>query len=148
MVVVSPETLIGYDNKARFWNPAGIAVKESGKLYVCDQGNGRVRIVNSRTLFCHASQIVQGVAEEIQIEQEDCAVRYIGEVHVHDLNLIGEGNEPDLVSPFGTCVSAKNSLELLVSDVRLGKISGVLDEEKTNYFGQLNELFCFIDWVY
>ena len=54
----------GHGNKARFRNPAGIAVKESGKLYVCDQGNGRVRVVNLRTLFCHASQIVQGDAEE------------------------------------------------------------------------------------
>ena len=33
-----------------------------------------------------------------------------------------------------------------MSDVRLGKIlsiSGVVDEEETNFVGQLNELFCF-----
>ncbi|CAH3114441.1 unnamed protein product [Porites lobata] len=50
-----PRHTNGYGNKARFRNPAGIAVKESGKLYICDQGNGRVRVVNLRTLFCHAS---------------------------------------------------------------------------------------------
>ena len=133
MVVVSPETPIGHGNKARFRNPAGIAMKESGKLYVCDQGNGRVRVVNLRTLS--ASQIVQGGAEESQSEQEDCAVRHIRKVHVHDLTLIFEGNEPDLVSPFGTCASAKDIVELFVSDVRLGKISGVVDEEETNFFG-------------
>ena len=41
-----PRHTNGHGNKARFRNPAGIAVKESGKLYVCDQGNGRVRAVN------------------------------------------------------------------------------------------------------
>ena len=136
----------GYGNKARFRNPAGIAVKESGKLYVCDQGNGRVRVVNLRTLFCHASQIVQGSAEESQSEEEDCAGRRIRKVHVHDLSLISEGNVPDLVSPFAICASAKGSVELFVSDVGLGKIfsiSGVVDDEETNCVGQLNELFCF-----
>ena len=136
----------GYGNKARFRNPAGIAVKESGKLYVCDQGNGRVRVVNLRTLFCHASQIVQGSAEESQSEEEDCAGRRTRKVHVHDLSLISEGNVPDLVSPFAICASAKGSVELFVSDVGLGKIfsiSGVVDDEETNCVGQLNELFCF-----
>ena len=135
----------GHGNKARFRNPAGIGVKESGKPYVCDQGNGRVRVVNLRTLFCHASQIVQGDAEESQSEEEDCAVRRIRKVHVHDVSLISEGNVPDLVSPFAICASAKDSVELFVSDVRLGKIfsiSGVVDEEETNCVGQLNELFC------
>ena len=136
----------GYGNKARFRNPTGIAVKESGKLYVCDQGNGRVRVVNLRTLFCHASQIVQGSAEESQSEEEDCAGRRFRKVHVHDLSLISEGNVPDLVSPFAICASAKGSVELFVSDVGLGKIfsiSGVVDDEETNCVGQLNELFCF-----
>ncbi|CAH3182784.1 unnamed protein product [Porites lobata] len=136
----------GYGNKARVRNPAGIAVKESGKLYVCDQGNGRVRVVNLRTLFCHASQIVQGSAEESQSEEEDCAGRRIRKVHVHDLSLISEGNVPDLVSPFAICASAKGSVEMFVSDVGLGKIfsiSGVVDDEETNCVGQLNELFCF-----
>ncbi|CAH3132554.1 unnamed protein product [Porites lobata] len=136
----------GYGNKARFRNPAGFAVKESGKLYVCDQGNGRVRVVNLRTLFCHASEIVQGSAEESQSEEEDYAGRRIRKVHVHDLSLISEGNVPDLVSPFAICASAKGSVELFVSDVGLGKIfaiSGVVDDEETNCLGQLNELFCF-----
>ncbi|CAH3167245.1 unnamed protein product [Porites lobata] len=141
-----PRHTNGYGNKARFRNPAGIAVKESGQLYICDQGNGRVRVVNLRTLFCHASQIVQGSAEESQSEEEDCAGRRIRKVHVHDLSLISEGNVPDLVSPFAICASAKGSVELFVSDVGLGKIfsiSGVVDDEETNCVGQLNELFCF-----
>ncbi|CAH3175052.1 unnamed protein product [Porites lobata] len=91
----------------------------SGKLYICDQGNGRVRVVNLRTLFCHASQIVQGSAEESQSEEElrrkNCAGRRIRKVHVHDLSLISEGNVPDLVSPFAICASAKGSVELFVS---------------------------------
>ena len=40
---------------------------------------------------------------------------------------------PDLVSPFVICASAKVSVELFVSDVRLGKIvsiSGVVDEKE------------------
>ena len=62
---------------------------------------------------------------------------------MHDLSLISEGNVPDLVSPFAICAPAKDSFELFVSDVRLGKIiSGVVDEEETNCVGQLNELFC------
>ena len=61
----------GHGNKATFRNRAGVAVKESGKLYVCKQGNGRVGVVNLRTLFCHASQTVQGDTEENQSEQED-----------------------------------------------------------------------------
>ncbi|CAH3162732.1 unnamed protein product [Porites lobata] len=141
-----PGHINGYGNKARFRNPAGIAVKESGKLYICDQGNGRVRVVNLRTLFCHASQIVQGSAEESQSEEEDCAGRRIRKVHVHDLSLISEGNVPDLVSPFAICASAKGSVELFVSDVGLGKIfsiSAVVDDDETNCVGQLNELFCF-----
>jgi len=102
--------------------------------------------VNLRTLFCHASQIVQGDAEESQGEEEDCAVRRIRKVHVHDLSLFSEGNVPDLVSPFAICAPPKDSVELFVSDVRLGKIfsiSGVVDEDETNCVGQLNELFCF-----
>ena len=89
-------------------------MKESGKLYVCEQGNGRVRVVNFRTLFCHASQIVQGDAEESQSEEKDYPVRRIREFHVHNLSLISEGNVPDLVSPFVICASAKDSVELFV----------------------------------
>ena len=118
-------------------------MKESGRLYVCEQGNGRVR-VNFRTFFCHAPQIVQGDAEESQSEKKDYAVRRILKFHVHDLSLISEGNVPDLVSPFAICASAKVSVQLFVSDVRLGQIffliSGV--EEEANCVGQLNELFC------
>jgi len=93
-------------------------VFESAKLYVCDQGNGRIRVVNLRMLFCYASQIVPQDAEENQSEEQDCAVRRIGKVHVHDLSLISEGNVPDLVSPFAICASAKDSIALFVSDVK------------------------------
>ena len=114
-------------------------MKESGKLYVCEQGNGRVRVVNFRTLFCHASQVVQGDAEESKSEEKNYAVR-------HYLSLISEGNVPDLVSPFVIFASAKYSVELFVFDVRLGRsfsIPDVVDEEEANSVGQLNELFCF-----
>ena len=50
------------------------------------------------------------------------------------------------MSPFAICASAKDSVELFVSDVPLGKIfsiSGVVDEEETDCVRQLNELFCF-----
>ena len=50
------------------------------------------------------------------------------------------------MSSFAICASAKDSVELFVSDFRLGKnisISGVVDEEETNCVRQLNELFCF-----
>ena len=50
------------------------------------------------------------------------------------------------MSPFVICASAKDSVELFVSDVRPGKIfliSGVVDEKEANCVGQLNELFCF-----
>ena len=95
-------------------------MKESEKLYVCEQGNERVRVVNFRTLFCRASQIVHGNAAESQSEVKDYTVSSIRKVHVHDLSLISEGNVPDLVSPFSICASAKDSVEPFVSDVRLG----------------------------
>lgn len=50
------------------------------------------------------------------------------------------------MSPFTIRASAKDSVQLFVSDVHFGKvfsISGVADEEETNCVGQLNELFCF-----
>ena len=42
------------------------------------------------------------------------------------------------MSPFVICASAKDSVELFVPDVRLGKIfsiSGVVDEEEANCVG-------------
>ena len=53
---------------------------------------------------------------------------------------------PDLVSLFAICASAKDTVELFVSDVHLGKIfsiSGVVVEEETNCVGKLNKLICF-----
>lgn len=104
-----------------------------------------------RTIFCHASQIVQADAEESQSNEEDCSVRRIRKVHVHDLSLISEGNVRDLVSPFATFASANDSFKLFVSDVRLRKIfsiSGVVGEEETNHVGQLMNCFVLIDLVY
>ena len=48
----------GRGSKARFKNPVGVAVREE-ELYVCDQGNGTIRVVNMGSLFCHASRIDQ-----------------------------------------------------------------------------------------
>mgnify|MGYP006896131821 CR=1 FL=1 len=79
-------------------------------LYVCDQGNGRIRVVNLQTLFCYACQIVQGDHEDSQSEEQDYTVRCIRKVHVDNLSLISEGNVPDLVSPFAICASAKDSV--------------------------------------
>ena len=110
-----------HGNEARFRNSVGIAVKESEKLYACDQENGRVRVVNLR-IFCHVSQIVQGDAEESQSEEEDCAVRRIRKVHVHDLSLVSAGNAPDLVSPFAICASAKDSVELFRQTFVLARV--------------------------
>ena len=103
-------------------------------------------VLRYRTLFRHASQIVQGDAEESQSEEKDYAVGRICKVHVCDLSLISEGNVPGLVSPFAICASAKDSVELFVSAFRLSKIfsiSGVVDEGETNCVWQLNELFSF-----
>ena len=50
------------------------------------------------------------------------------------------------MSSFVICASAKDSVELFVSDVRLGKIfsiSGVVNEEEANCVEQLYELYCF-----
>ena len=50
-----PERTNGRGSKVRFKNPAGVAVREE-ELYVCDQGNGTIRVVNMRSLFFHASR--------------------------------------------------------------------------------------------
>ena len=66
--------------------------------------------------------------------------------HASLISLISKSTAPDLVSPFAISASAKDSVELFVSDVSLGKIvsiSSVVDEEETSCVGQLNELFCF-----
>ena len=55
---VEPGHANGYGRKAKFRNPAGVVIIKE-QLYVCDQENGRVRVVNTRSLFCHASQISQ-----------------------------------------------------------------------------------------
>ena len=132
----------GRGSKARFKNPAGVAVREE-ELYVCDQGNGTIRVVNMGSLFFHASRIGQDPdAEESQSEEEDFAIRRIRKVSVHNLSLISEENVPDLVSPFAICAATKDNFELYVSDVRLSKVTNVVEEE-TNYIGELKELLSF-----
>ena len=133
-------------SKARFKNPAGVAVREED-LYVCDQGNGIIRVVNMGSLFCHASRIGQEDpdAEESQSEEEDFAIRRIRKVSVHNLSFISEENVPDLVSPFAICAATKDNFELYVSDVRLSEVFSITNvvEEETNYIGELKELLSF-----
>ena len=106
----------GRGSKARFKNPAGVAVREE-KLYVCDQGNGIIRVVNTRSFFFHASRIGQEDpdAEESQSEEEGFAMRRIHKESVHILSLIPEENVPNLVSPFAICAATKDNFELYVS---------------------------------
>ena len=141
-----PEHTNGRGSKARFKNPAGVAVREE-ELYVCDQGNGTIIVVNMGSFFCHASRIGQDDpdAEESQSEEEDFATRRIREVSVHNLSLISEENVPDLASPFAICAATKDNFELYVSDVRLSKVFSITNvvEEETNYIGELKELLSF-----
>ena len=110
-----PRHTNGLGSKARFKNPAGVAVREE-ELYVCDQGNGTIRVVNMRSLFFRASRIGQEDpdAEESQREEEDFAIRRIRKVFVHNLTLIPEENVPDLVLPFALYATTKNNYELYV----------------------------------
>ena len=146
LIAGEPGHTNGRGSKARFKNPAGVAVREE-ELYVCDQGNGIIRVVNMGSLFCHASRIGQEDpdAEESQSEEEDFAIRRIRKVSVHNLSLISEENEPDLVSPFTICAATKDNFELYVSDVRLSKVFSITNvvEEETNYIGELKELLSF-----
>jgi hypothetical protein len=80
----------GTGRKARFNYPSSIA--HDDQLYICDQGDGRIRVVNVASLFCHASQIAQN-DEESENEDEECAVRHVRKVEVNDLSLILEGDE-------------------------------------------------------
>ena len=141
---VEPGHANGYGRKAKFRNPAGVVtIKE--QLYVCDQENGRVRVVNTRSLFCHASQISQE-NEDSENENEECAVRRVHKVDVHDLTLISETNVPSLESPFAICASTKDQFQLFVFDFRLNKffsISNVLQDEETGFFGSLKEVLTF-----
>ena len=141
-----PEHTNGRGSKVRFKNPAGVAVRRE-ELYVCDQGNGTIRLVNMRSLFFHASRIGQEDpdAEESQSEEENFAIRRIRKVSVRNLSLISEENVPDLVSPFAICAATKDNFELYVSDFRLSKgftITNVMEEE-TNCIGELKELLSF-----
>ena len=109
-----------------------MAVREE-ELYVCDQGNGTIRVVNMRSLFFHASRIGQEDpdAEESQSEEEGFAMRRIHKESVHILSLIPEENVPNLVSPFAICAATKDNFELYVSDLCLNKvfkITNVMEE--------------------
>ena len=123
----------GSGSKARFKNPAGVVVREE-ELYVCEQGNGTIRIGQEDT-----------DAAESQSEEEDFAIGQIRKVSVHNLSLIPEENVPDLVSSFAICGAIKNNFELYVSDFRLSKVFTVTNvmEEEINYIGELKELLSF-----
>ena len=141
-----PEHTNGRGSKARFKNPAGVVVREE-ELYVCDQGNSTIRVVNIRSLFFHASRIGQEDpdAEESQSEEKDFAIRRIRKVSVHDLSPLSEENVPDLESPFAICAATKDNFELYVSDFRLSNVFTINNvmEEETNYIGELKELLSF-----
>ena len=141
-----PRHANGLGSKARFKNPAGVAVREE-ELYVCDQGNGTIRVVNMRSLLFRASRIGQEDpdAEESQREEEDFAIRRIRKVFVHNLTLIPEENVPDLVLPFALYATTKNNYELYVWDFRLSMVFTITNvmEEETNYIGELKELLSF-----
>ena len=81
----------------------------------------------------------KGTPKKVKGRKKIASLDVSVEVNVHDLSLISEGNVPDLVSPFAICASAKDTVELFVSDVRLGEIfsiSGVVDEAETNCVGK------------
>ncbi|CAH3162626.1 unnamed protein product [Pocillopora meandrina] len=80
---------------------AGVAVREE-ELYVCDQGDGTIRVVNMRSLFFHASRIGQEDPDAEESQKE---------------------NVPDLVSPFAICAATKDNFELYVSDFCLSRFS-------------------------
>ena len=140
-----PEHTNGRGSKARFKNPAGVVVREE-ELYVYDQGNSTIRVVNIRSLFFHASRIGQDPdTEESQSEEEDFAIRRIRKVSVHNLSPVSEENVPDLESPFAICAATKDNFELYVSDFRLSNVFTINNvmEEETNYIGELKELLSF-----
>ena len=142
---VVPGYLNGSGRKARFSNPAGV-VENEGMLYVCDQGNGRVRVVNVRSLFCHASQISQEKEEDTENDNKECAVRRIHKVDVQDLSLSCEKIVPDLEAPFALSASTKEELQLFVPDLRLNKIfsiSKIWQDEENKLFGSLKEVIAF-----
>ena len=136
----------GNGKHARFRHPAGIAVTAEDTLYVCDAGNGAIRILNLKSLFCHASQISQEEGESGG-EDENCAVRRIRKVDVQDLTLTSEANLPCLASPFAMCSSTKDNSKFFVSDIRLKKVFCVSqisqDEETSSYAGKIKELVSF-----
>ena len=138
-----PRHTNGHSKKPRFKNPAGVAVRDE-TLFVCDQGNGTIRVVNMRSIFCHASRIDQD-DEESQNEEEDCATRHIRKVAVHNLSLITQENVSDLASPYAICASTKDEFQLFVSDVRLSKIFSTCNvvEEESQYVGEIKELLSF-----
>ena len=141
-----PEHTNGRGSKARFKNPAGVVVREE-ELYVWNQGNCTIRVVNIRSLFFHASGIGQEDpdAEESQSEEEDFAIRRIRKVSVHNLSPVSEENVPDLESPFAICAATKDNFELYASDFRLSNVFTINNvmEEETNYIGELKELLSF-----
>ena len=101
-------------------------------IYFSDQGE-----VNIRALFCHTSRIDRDDAEESQSEEEDCTVKCIHKVVVHNLSLISQENVSDLASPYAMCASAKDEFEVFVSDVCLGKIFSIPNVVEEDYTREL-----------
>ena len=117
---VKPGYSNGHGRKAKFRNPAGIVATED-LLYICDQENSKIRVVNIRSLFCHASQIPSN-EDHSDNNDEDCAMRRVRQVQIEDLVLTSENYVPGLQSPFALCASKTPELSVFVSDVNLHKV--------------------------
>ena len=114
-------------------------------MYICDQGNGRIRVVNVASLFCHASQIPKH-DEENENEEEECAVRRVRKVEVKDVSLISEDEEVlKFESPYAMCASLKQQLNLYLSDLRQNKILVIssITQDEGNFFGHIRDISYF-----
>ena len=134
----------GIGRKAKFNNPSGI-VAHGDQLYICDQGNGRIRVVDVASLFCHFSQIPQH-GEESENDKEECAVRRVHKVEVRDLSLSFEGDEVScLESPYAICASVKQQFQLYISDIWQHKIFVIssISQDEENFGGHIRKVRCF-----
>ncbi|EDO33237.1 predicted protein [Nematostella vectensis] len=120
-------------------------------IYVCDQGNGRIRVIDCTSLFCHSSRLNLGSdtsenGDEDRDGDEECATRRIRQVTVGDLTLTSDSEECNLKSPFGICRSHKDPFTLYVSDIReqmLFSIANINSDANGNYSGHLNAILSF-----
>ncbi|EDO46508.1 predicted protein [Nematostella vectensis] len=135
----------GGGRKAKFNKPSGFVEYES-KLFICDQGNSRLRVVDVSSLFCHASRIAAD-DEVSPNEDEECAVCRVCKVAVTDLTPISETDDvTKLQSPYAVCSSASDDrLQLFISDIRLCKIFEIsnLHEEESQVSGHVHDVWTF-----